>query len=59
MSAESGSYYGEDLLCLIFQGGGMDLEILDSREDFGIMVDYDAGVYDINHYIYTCAMLIC
>ena len=24
----------------------MDLEILDSREDFGIMVDYDAGVYE-------------
>ena len=42
-----------------FSGGGMDLEILDSREDFGIMVDYDVGVYDINHYIHTCAMLIC
>ena len=43
----------------LFFRGKMDLEILDSREDFGIMVDYDAGVYDINHYIYTCAMLIC
>ncbi len=69
---EEGSYYGEDLLCLIFQGdmydfgesdeivmevselttehvvcnNKMDLEILDSRENFGIMVDYDAGVYE-------------
>ena len=69
---ESGSYFGEDLLCLIFQGdlydygesddivreifelptekkacnNKMDLEILDSREDFGILVDYDAGAYE-------------
>ena len=69
---EVGSYSGEDLLCLIFQGdiydygeyddivksvselpsehtacnNKMDLEILDSGVDFGIMVDYDAGVYE-------------
>ena len=47
------------ICCALFFRGGMDLEILDSREDFGIMVDYDVGVYDINHYIHTCAMLIC
>ena len=69
---EVGSYYGDDLLCLIFQGeiydygefddivrmvselpsehnacnNKMDLEILDSRADFGIRVDYDAGAYE-------------
>ncbi len=69
---EEGSYHGENLLCLIFQGdiydygesddivrkiselptgnracnNKMDLEILDSEEDFGVMVDYDAGVYE-------------
>jgi hypothetical protein len=69
---EVGSYYGEDLLCLIFQGdiydygdsdeivreiselpsknmacnNKMDMEILDSRNRFGVLVDYDAGVYE-------------
>ena len=69
---EVGSYYGEDLLCLIFQGdiydygdsdeivreiselplknmacnNKMDMEILDSRDSFGVLVDYDAGVYE-------------
>ncbi|WP_022774909.1 AMP-binding protein [Butyrivibrio sp. AE2015] len=69
---EIGSYSGEDLLCLIFQGdiydygnsddivrsiselpsqnkacdNKMDLEILDSRDEFGVLVDYDAGVYE-------------
>ena len=69
---ETGSYYGEDLLCLIFQGdiwdygeaddivsaveelpseqtacnNKMNLEILDSRDEFAVMVRYDAGVYE-------------
>ncbi len=69
---EVGSYYGEDLLCLIFQGdiynygeydeivreiselpkegmacnNKMNLQIIDSADEFGIMVDYDAGVYE-------------
>ena len=69
---EVGSYSGENLLCLIFQGdiydygdsdeivneiselpsknmacnNKMDMEILDSSSRFGVLVDYDAGVYD-------------
>ena len=69
---EVGSYSGENLLCLIFQGdiydygdsdeivreiselplknmacnNKMDMEILDSRDSFGVLVDYDAGVYE-------------
>ncbi len=69
---EVGSYYGEDLLCLIFQGdiygygeydeivkeqselpkermacnNKMNLQILDSADNFGVMVDYDAGVFE-------------
>ncbi len=69
---EVGSYYGEDLLCLIFQGdiygygeydeivkeqselpkeqmacnNKMNLQILDSPDSFGVLVDYDAGVYE-------------
>lgn len=69
---EAGSYYGEDLLCLIFQGdiysygeydeivkeqselpkermacnNKMNLQILDSADNFGVMVDYDAGAFE-------------
>ena len=69
---EVGSYFGENLLCLIFQGdiydygeadeivkemsklpsenaacnNKMDMEILDSEDSFGVMIDYDAGVYE-------------
>ncbi len=69
---ECGGYYGNDLLCMIFQGdiydfkendeivkeiselvspntacdNKMDLEILDSENAFGVLVDYDAGVYE-------------
>lgn len=69
---ETGSYSGDNLLCLIFQGdiydygdsdeivmeiselpsknmacnNKMDLEIIDSRDSFGVLVDYDAGVYE-------------
>ncbi|WP_051524539.1 AMP-binding protein [Pseudobutyrivibrio sp. MD2005] len=68
---EAGEYFGENLLCLIYQGdiydygdsddivkeittlssdnmacnNKMDLEILDSKEDYSVLVDYDAGIY--------------
>ena len=81
---EKGSYYGEDLMCLIYQKdiydyGGyddivekiseipaqktasintMDVEILDSPEQFGIMVDYNSGVYEKST-IYSFTDLFC
>ena len=69
---EKNSYYGKDLVCLLYQGdtyeyhedhgvihsaeeltsgpkacnNTLDIEILDGREDFGVLLDYNAKKYD-------------
>ena len=65
------TYYGEDLVCLTYQGdlyeypadeyveriemlqsdkdacyNSMNVDILDSNEDYGIMIHYNSGLYD-------------
>ena len=77
------SYYGEDLLCLTYQGNlyeypaddfvdgiemmqsdkvacrnSMEVEVLDSNDDYGVMIVYNSGLYEDNS-VRSFGSLIC